>query len=95
MSQPFGRPSAEIVAIPYVDDHTGPRRVLTINLTSGNATAKGRLVPVVSIDGRQYIVYWGPMHFEIPADRPCHVSVHVDAEYMTQAASTLLPPAAR
>jgi hypothetical protein len=93
MSQGFGQPPAELVPIPYVECHHGPRRVLTINITSSNAmVSTGKTPPIVSIDGRQYIVYWGPVSFEIPADRPCHVSVHVEGDYVTQAASTLLSP---
>jgi hypothetical protein len=80
------------MAIPYVDHHTGARRWLQFNLTSGNATLKAKIPPIVSIDGRQYLVYWGTMTFEIPADRPVHVSVHVEGERIGQAASALLPP---
>jgi hypothetical protein len=76
-------------AIPYVDNHDAPRRVLWVTL---EPPATQRIPPVVSIDGRQYIVYWGTVGFEVPADRPVHVSVHVEAEYMTQAASALLLP---
>ena len=80
------------MAIPYVDHHTGPRRLLQFNLTSGNSTLKAKIPPIVSIDGRHYIVYWGTMTFEIPADRPVHVSVHVEGDRIHQAASALLPP---
>ena len=80
--------------IPYVEFHTGPRRVLTVNLTSGNAMATSKHRPVVSIDGRQYLVIWGGVSFEIPADRNVHVSVHVEADHITQVASMLLPPGA-
>lgn len=77
--------------IPYVEHHTGPRRVLVLHLDQP-AMVGQRIPPVVSIDGRQYIVYWGTVAFEIPADRQVHVSVHVEAEYMTQPASALLLP---
>lgn len=80
-------------AIPYVDHHDGERRILTMHVTTGNAMlGGGKIPPIVSIDGRQYIVYWGSMTFEVPADRSVHVSVHVEGEYITQAASILLPP---
>jgi hypothetical protein len=78
--------------IPYVDWHTGERRLLTLHLTSGNSMLTGKTPPVVSIDGRQYLVYWGSVSFEVPADRAVHVSVHVEAERIGQAASALLPP---
>lgn len=78
--------------IPYVDHHDGPKRVLSLNLTSGNSMMKSKMPPIVSIDGRQYVVYWGPIGFEVPADRACHVSVHVEGEYLAQAASVLLKP---
>jgi hypothetical protein len=77
--------------IPYVEWHTGPRRVLTLDLTA-NALLKGQIPPIVSIDGRQYVVYWGSVTFEVPADRACHVSVHVEGEHVAQAASLLLSP---
>jgi len=80
------------MVIPYVDHHAGPRRLLQFNLTSGNSTLKAKIPPIVSIDGRQYFVYWGTMTFEIPADRPVHVSVHVEGERIHQVASALLPP---
>lgn len=80
--------------IPYVDHHDGPKRVLTLHLTSGNAMAKAQVPPVVSIDGRQYVVYWGTVGFEVPADRACHVSVHLEADRMAQHASALLTPGA-
>lgn len=78
--------------IPYVEFHTGPCRVLTLNLTSGNTVAISRHRPIVSIDGRQYLVIWGAVSFEVPADRNVHVSIHIEADYITQVASMLLPP---
>ncbi|SDS59757.1 hypothetical protein [Microlunatus soli] len=87
----FGRMPAAV--IPYVEPYDGDRRVLRLNLTTGNRMLqKGQIPPVVAIDGRQYIVYWGTVSFEIPADRACHLSVHVDSERIAQVASTLLPP---
>lgn len=78
--------------IPYVEFHTGPRRLLTVDLTTGNSRAQDRYRPVASIDGRQYIVVWGPVSWEIPADRNVHVSVHLEGDYLAQTASVILPP---
>ncbi len=78
----------------YVEFHTGPRRLLTIDLTTGNSQARARYRPVASIDGRQYVVVWGPVSWEIPADRNVHVSVHLEGDHLTQTASLILPPGA-
>ena len=78
--------------IPYVEYHQGPRRTLLLHLTTGNPLVAAKIPPIVSIDGRQYVVYWGPVTFEIPADRAVHVSVHVEGDAIVQAASALLPP---
>jgi len=78
--------------IPYVEHHSGERRLLTLHLTSGNSMLTAKSPPVVSIDGRQYLVYWGAVSFEIPADRAVHLSVHVEVERIGQVASALLPP---
>lgn len=78
--------------IPYVEFHTGTRRLLTIDLTTGNSRVLDKYRPVASIDGRQYIVVWGPVTWEIPADRNVHVSVHLEGDYLAQAASVILPP---
>ncbi len=78
--------------IPYVEYHQGPRRTLTLHLTTGNPLLRAKIPPIVIIDGRQYVVYWGPVTFEIPADRAVHVSVHVEGDAIVQAASALLPP---
>jgi len=51
-----------------------------------------KIPPVVGIDGRTYVVVWGAVAFEVPADRPVHVSVYLHGEYMVKAASTLLYP---
>lgn len=76
--------------IPYVDQHTGAKRALWLHLQP--PPMGRRIAPVVSIDGRPYIVFWGTIGFEVPADRPVHVSVHVVAEQLAQAASMLLLP---
>ena len=86
------QPTTPAGVIPYVDHHTGPKRSLTLNVTSGNSMMKSKIPPIVSIDGRQYVVYWGSIGFEIPADRACHVSVHVEGEHIGQAASVLVNP---
>lgn len=78
--------------IPYVDYHQGPRRVLTLELTTGNGTVAAKYRPIASIDGRQYVVLWGPVHFEVPADRNVHVSVHLEGDLVSQVASVLLGP---
>ena len=78
--------------IPYVEAHTGPRRLMTIELSSGNTLGMHYHRPFVTIDGRQYLVVWGLVAFEIPADRNVHVSVHVEADFVTQTASMILPP---
>ncbi len=92
MTQSFGEPVAGTPhVVPYVDYHIGDKRCLTLHLRQeGLMTAN--VPPIVSIDGRQYIVYWGTVSFEIPADRPCHVSVHVEGEAVVRAASMLLSP---
>ena len=78
--------------IPYVEFHQGPRRFLNLQLTSGNQMVVSKYRPIVSIDGRQYLVIWGGVSFEIPADRNVHVSVHLEGDYIGQVASMLLPP---
>ena len=78
--------------IPYVEHHRGTRRTLTLHLTTGNPMVQSRIPPIVGIDGRRYVVYWGPVTFEIPADRAVHISVHVEGDAVIQAVSALLPP---
>jgi hypothetical protein len=80
--------------IPYVDYYNGPTRVLTLELTSGNRMVVDKHRPIVSIDGRQYVVVWGPVSFEVPAERNVHVSVHLHGNIVGQAASALLPSGA-
>jgi hypothetical protein len=62
--------------IPYVDHHNGPRRLLTVEIPHLGSTVLA-YAPIASIDGRQYVVSWGAVSFEIPADRNVHVSVHL------------------
>lgn len=87
MSQP--QPTSILA---YVEYHTGPKRTLTMHLTSGNPAVIARHSPVVSIDGRRYIVFWGAVTFEVPADRNVHVSVHLEADFLSQVASMVVPP---
>jgi hypothetical protein len=75
--------------IPYVEHHAGPRRVLTLVL-KGNGLAT--TPPVVGIDGRDYVVVWGTVLFEVPADRPCHLSVRIEGDRVPFHASALLDP---
>ena len=82
--------------IPYVDNHDGPRRLLTIDIPHLGHTVRA-YAPIASIDGRQYIVSWGSVSFEIPADRNVHVSVHLQTnsgrDYtITPFASIVLSP---
>jgi hypothetical protein len=80
--------------VPYVEWHTGPRRTLTIDLhpRTGALTviSPDRIAPTVGIDGRQYVVYWGRVYFEVPADRGVHVAVSLQEG--VAASSLLLPP---
>lgn len=78
--------------IPYVEWHTGPRRTVTVTLTTGNGMVEQKYRPLVSVDGRQYVVVWGPVTFEVPADRNVHLSVHLEGDIVGQVASVLLPP---
>ncbi len=82
--------------IPYVDHHEGARRLLTVEIPHYGHTVQW-YAPVASVDGRQYVVSWGAVTFEIPADRNVHVSVHLqtnrgDNGMVTPFASTILPP---
>ncbi|WP_460433696.1 hypothetical protein [Angustibacter speluncae] len=77
------------LAIPYVDHHQGPRRVLVLHLQRSSTVAS---VPLVGVDGRTYVVVWGTVAFEVPADRPVHLSVHLQLDRLAYAASTLLLP---
>jgi hypothetical protein len=77
------------LAIPYVDHHVGPRRVVVLHLQRSSAVGS---VPVVGVDGRSYVVVWGSVAFEVPADRPVHLSVHLELDRLAYAASTLLMP---
>ena len=82
--------------IPYVDNHDGPRRLLTVDIPHYGRAVQW-YAPIASIDGRQYVVSWGAVSFEIPADRNVHVSVHLQTNRGTEGmvtpfASVVLPP---
>ena len=62
----------EPTIIPDADQHTGPKRVLSLDLRRGFDSGSG---VEVSIDGRAYPVDWGRSLFEIPADRPVSIGV--------------------
>ncbi|AUI62101.1 hypothetical protein [Amycolatopsis sp. BJA-103] len=74
--------------IPYVDNHDGQRRLLVVDIPPFSANAVRHYAPFASIDGRQYVVSWGSVTFEIPADRNVHVSVHLQTNYATGVTST-------
>jgi len=82
--------------IPYVDHHTGPKRYVTIGLTAGGSPlagySKAMVKPNLFVDGRQYIVYWGEVTIEVPADRAVHLGVGMQDGL--RGASMLLPPGA-
>lgn len=74
--------------IPYVDNHDGPRRLLTVEIPPISGNAVRYYMPIASIDGRQFVVSWGAISFEIPADRNVHVSVHMQTNYASGMTST-------
>ena len=77
--------------IGYMEFHDGPRRVITVDC-QGPGLTTGAYRPIITIDGRSFQVMWGPVAFEIPADRNVHVSGHVMSNSMTGFASLLLDP---
>ena len=80
--------------IPYVDYHTGPKRYVTVGFATGGSPlsgiSKSTVKPNLFVDGRQYIVYWGQVTAEVPADRPVHIGVGMQDG--VRGASLLLPP---
>ena len=80
--------------IPYVEAHDGPRRVITVRLVEPSSPLSGMttsmVMPNVFVDGRQYIVYWGTVSLEAPADRAVHLAVGMQDGL--RGASVLLPP---
>jgi len=87
-------PQTPMGVIPYVDHHTGPKRLVTVALDAGSGPLKGlaksTVKPNLFVDGRQYIVYWGQVTVEVPADRPVHLGVGMQDG--VRGASLLLPP---
>lgn len=80
--------------IPYVEHHTGPKRYVTVTLEAGGGPLSGHsksmVKPNLFVDGRQYIVYWGTVTVEVPADRAVHLAVGMQDGL--RGASMLLPP---
>jgi hypothetical protein len=64
---------ATAALIPWAGDRNVPLRLLAIDLRA-TTLAKG-VSPAVLVDGRQYVVDWGRVALEVPADRPVHVCV--------------------
>lgn len=79
--------------IPYVDHHTGPKRLVSVTLDAGGAPlagfSKSMIKPNLFVDGRQYIVYWGRVTLEVPADRSVHLGIGMQDG--ARGASMLLP----
>ena len=76
--------------IPWAGDRTVPLRVLTLHL---RPTPLTRFVsPAVLVDGRQYVVAWGWVTLEVPADRPVHIAAVVLHRRPLGAASLVLEP---
>jgi hypothetical protein len=92
MTEPASQTPAGV--IPYVDHHTGPKRYVTVGLEAGGgplgSVSKSTVKPNLFVDGRQYIVYWGQVTVEVPADRPVHLGVGMQDG--VRGASLLLPP---
>jgi hypothetical protein len=94
MTEPSTQTPAGV--IPYVDHHTGPKRLVVIGLTAGGSPlsgySKSMIKPNLFVDGRQYIVYWGEVTVEVPADRAVHIGVGMQDGI--RGASVLLPQGA-
>jgi hypothetical protein len=81
--------------IPYVDHHTGPKRYVSVTLDGGGVlggVSKTMIKPNLFVDGRQYIVYWGRVTVQVPADRPVHLGIGMQDG--ARGASMLLPAGA-
>ncbi len=92
MTEPASQAPAGV--IPYVDHHTGPKRYVTVGFESGGGPlggiSKSTVKPNLFVDGRQYIVYWGQVTVEVPADRSVHLGAGMQDG--VRGASLLLPP---
>lgn len=80
--------------IPYSGYHVGPRRTLTVNLRCVSSSPE---VVHVTIDGSTYVLPWGVVNFDVPADRPVSVIVyqmtrHAGSESVSGLARTVLAP---
>ena len=76
--------------IPYGGQSTAHLRMLELELHKTMVVR--RLLPTVGIDGLSYVSAWGKCMFEIPADRPVHISVHVEHRGQVGATSLVLNP---
>ena len=77
------------------DQRPGRRDQLGALAAGGSPLAgysKSMVKPNLFVDGRQYIVYWGQVTLEVPADR--HVHLGVGMQDGIRGASLLLPPGA-
>jgi hypothetical protein len=82
--------------IPYIDVHQGPRRLVTISIEGPRTPLAGMTVgqiqPNLFVDGRQFIVSWGQVTVEVPADRSVHLGIGLQDGL--RGASLLLEPGA-
>lgn len=80
--------------IPYIDVHHGPRRYVTVSIEGPRTALSGlttaQIQPNLFVDGRQFIVYWGQVTVEAPADRSVHLGVGLQDGL--RGASLLLEP---
>lgn len=80
--------------IPYIDVHHGPRRFVTVSIegprTPLAGATIGQIQPNLFVDGRQFIVYWGQVTVEVPADRAVHLGIGLQDGL--RGASLLLEP---
>lgn len=74
--------------IPYPGGYDGPTRVLRLNTRRGVIAKAG---VTIGIDGAHYHQPWGTAAFEIPANRPVHVSVSQGDGQIGVAATQLTP----
>lgn len=79
--------------IPYAGSHVGPRRRLTLALRPSWLIRAPAVH--VSIDGATYVLPWGSAAFEVPADRPVHISAYQQISGTSSGvAAKVLPPQA-
>ena len=80
--------------IPYIDVHHGPRRYITVSIEGPRSPLAGmttsQVQPNLFVDGRQFIVYWGQVTVEAPADRAVHLGIGLQDGL--RGASMLLEP---